>query len=55
MKVLEVDKVAFFLVIFSTCDDVDFAHLSRCEEMFQWCHDKEETSVITLARYSSHP
>lgn len=55
MKVLKVDKVAFFLVILSTCDDVAFAHSSRGGEMFRWCHDKEETSVITLARYSSHP
>lgn len=55
MKLLKVDKVAFFLVIFSTCDGVAFAHLSIHGKMFQWCHHKEETSIITLARYSSHP
>lgn len=38
-----------------TCDDGEFAHFSICGEMFQWCHHKEETSIITLARYSSHP
>lgn len=38
-----------------TRDDGEFAHFSIFWEMFQWCHHKEETSIITLARYSSHP